>query len=113
VALNRHSQAWHVGFMGLAVGFWATTPSAIGESTPQVMHQQPLRSESTSDIRTSFQAIDLIDYFKNYRSNSREFFHTRVCQVAKIAKFFTKLSTDLARLQAHIKDFESSPAVHR
>lgn len=91
--------------MGLAVAFWAAKPSAVGESTPQVMLHQPLRSESTSDIRTYLQAIDLIDYFKNYRSNSREFFHTRVCQVAKIAKFFTKLSTDLARLQAQIKGF--------
>jgi hypothetical protein len=83
------------------------------ESTPQLAHHKPLRVESTSDIRTSLQAIDFIDYFKNYRSNSREFFHTGVCQVVKIAKFFTKLSTDLTRLQAHIKDFWSSPAVHR
>jgi hypothetical protein len=105
VALNRHSQAWHFGFMGLAVGFWVAKPSGNKESTPQVAHQKPLRSGSTNSIRTSLQAIDLIDYFKNYRSNSREFFHTGVCQVAKIAKFFTKLSTDLTSLQERVKGF--------
>jgi hypothetical protein len=65
VALNRHSQACHVGFMGLAVAFWVAKPSGNKESTPQVAHQKPLRSGSTNSIRTSLQAIDFIDYFKN------------------------------------------------
>jgi hypothetical protein len=99
--------------MRLTVGFWVAKPSGNKESTPQVAHHRPLRAGRTSGIRTSLQAIDFIDYFKNYRSNSREFFYTGVCQVAKIAKFFTKLSTDLASLQERMKGFSSNRVVHR
>jgi hypothetical protein len=98
--------------MGLARGFWVAKPSDNKESTPQVASQRPLRAGGTRNIRRSLQAIDFIDYFKNYRSNSREFFHTGVCQVAKIAKFFTKLSTDLASPWARMRSFSSNRVVH-